>query len=160
MRHTLHLPARILVSVASTGSASLAAIAIPAGVASAATPETVSCTTLLGSTTSLNFSGCTGSGANSSNAGKSPAKGTYTVNTKTQKWSNGKTSVLSFTYKKDTTSKCPKITGDESLGEYSATGKVSGGTAKQMINGAASGSVCIYSKGTATIVKNLGAFKL
>lgn len=160
MRHTLNLPARIVICAALAGSASLAAVAIPAGVASAGTPETVSCTTLLGSTTSLVFSGCTGAGANSSNAGKSPAKGAYTVKTKTQKWSNGKTSVLSFNYKKDTTNKCPKIAGDKALGEYSATGKVTGGSAKQMINGAASGNACIYSKGPVTVVKNLGAFKL
>jgi hypothetical protein len=160
MRHTLNLPTRLLVCAALAGSASLAAVAIPGGVASAATPETVSCTSATGSATSLAFSGCTGTGANATNAGKAPAKGTYTVSSKTLKWSTTKTSILKFTYKKDATSKCPKISGDTSLGEYTATGTVTGGTAKQMVKGAAGGNACIYSKGKATIVKNLGAFKV
>jgi hypothetical protein len=159
MRLTRHLP-RLVACAALAGTASLAVVAIPAGVASATTPETVSCTTLTGSATSLAFSGCTGTGANASNAGKAPAKGTYTVSTKTLKWSTTKTSVLKFTYAKDKTSKCKAISGDKSLGEYSATGTVTGGTAKNMIKGAAKGNACIYSKGSATIVKNLGAFSL
>ena len=56
------------------------------------------------------------------------------------KWSNARTSVLTFKYAKDKTSKCPKITGDTSLGECTATGKVTAGTAKQMVNGAAAGN--------------------
>jgi hypothetical protein len=148
MRLTRHLP-RLVACAALAGTASLAVVAIPAGVASAT-----------GSATSLAFSGCTGTGANASNAGKAPAKGTYTVSTKTLKWSTTKTSVLKFTYAKDKTSKCKAISGDKSLGEYSATGTVTGGTAKNMIKGAAKGNACIYSKGSATIVKNLGAFSL
>ncbi len=160
MRRSLHLPSRLLICAALAGSASVAVAAIPAGVASATAPETVSCTTLAGSATSLTFSGCTGSGANTSNAGKAPAKGVYTVSSKTLKWSDSKTSTLSFKYSKDKTSKCPKITGDTSLGEYTATGKVTKGTAKQMIGGAASGSACIYSAKSSTVVKNYGPFKL
>jgi hypothetical protein len=68
--------------------------------------------------------------------------------------------VLTISYQKDATSKCKAISGDKSLGEYAATGKVTSGTAKQMVGGAAGGSACIYSKGSATIVKNLGAFKV
>lgn len=161
MRHTPQLPTRLLIC-ALAGSASLAAVAIPAGVASAVTPETVSCTTLFGSPSSLAFSGCTGTAANASNAGTPPAKGTYTSSTKTLKWTSGKSSLLAFKYAKDTTSKCVAIKGYTSLGEYSATGSVTGGTALQMKGGAISGSACIY-KNTATkaiVVKNLGPFKL
>jgi hypothetical protein len=162
MRHTPHLPTRLLVFAALAGSASLAAVAIPAGVASAVTPETVSCTTVYGSPSSLAFSGCTGTGANASNAGTPPAKGTYTNSTKTLKWTTGKTSLLAFKYTKDTTSKCVAIKGDKSLGEYAATGSVTGGTALQMKGGATSGSACIYQNTTtkAIIVKNLGPFKV
>jgi hypothetical protein len=163
MRLNRHLPARLLVCAALAGSAALGAVAIPS-VASATTPETVSCTTLSGSATSLAFSGCTGTGANATNAGKAPAKGTLTVSTKTLKWSTNKTSTLTFAYAKDKTSKCPKITGDTSLGEYTATGTVKGGTAAQMVGGKSSGSACVYSKKvgtkTTTVIKNLGAFKI
>jgi len=152
-----------LVCAALAGSASLAAVAIPAGVASATTPETVSCTSVLGTIHVLNFSGCTGTGANASNAGTPPAKGTYTVSTKTLKWSNTKTSLMNFTEKKDATSKCPKPTsGNTSLGEYAAGGSATGGTALQMKGGVISGQVCITknTKTGAISVKNLGAFKV
>lgn len=155
---------RLLVCAVLAGSAPLAALVIPAGVASAVTPQTVSCTTVLATTTglaSLSFSGCTGTGANAINAGKAPSKGTYTFSTDTLKWSNARTSVFAHLFSKSATSTCGVIAADLFIEEVSFTDRVTAGTAKQMIGGAASGKLCVYrTPARQTFVKNLGAFKV
>jgi len=142
----LRVPIRLIVCAAMAGSASLAAVAISGGVASA-TPLTVSCTHLTGTVTSQTLSGCTGGGAIAADAGVAPAHGTNVVATKTVTWGSGKTSKTTYTYA-SVTNNCPALTGyTKDLKEHE-TGHVNtgtaGGTAIGMRGGAFSGYACVY----------------
>ena len=157
-----HLPVRLIVCAAMAGSASLAAAAIPSGIASAA-PLTVSCTHLAGSSTTQTISGCTGTGANSSNAGTPPAHGTTTSNLGTKQatvtWSNKKKTVSSFTYT-SVTNNCPAQSGKSKVTKVHEVGKViaSGTTTLGMVGGATSAYICVYKAnvGGALSVTNMG----
>ncbi len=153
-----HAPIRLLVCAAMAGSAAFAAVALPGAIA-AATPLTVTCTGLTGNATSQHISGCSGSGVTT---GEATATGVQTTSTKTVKWSNGKTSVLSYKYADVKPDACKPPTGYTNYLEVQeiAPSKVSGGTATKLIGGALSGKVCIFKKGTTELVKNLGPLKL
>jgi hypothetical protein len=160
MRHQRTI--RLMVCAALAGSASLAAVAIPGGIATAS-PLTVSCTNLSGSATSQTISGCTGTGAVAADAGVPPAHGTSVVSTKTVTWSNHKTSKETYTYKSSSTANCPAVPKYTKDLRETASGKVTGGSATGMVGGAVSGTVCIYKLTAAPhtlIVKNVGPFKL
>ncbi len=158
-----HLPIRLVVCAAMAGSASIAAVAIPGGIASAS-PLTVTCTTLTGSATSQTISGCTGPGAVSADAGTPPAHGTSKVSTKTITWSNHKTSKESYSYTSSSTANCPSVMGyTKDLRETIKAGsKVVSSTndAAGMVGGALTGTFCVYKKGSTILVRNLGAFKI
>jgi hypothetical protein len=169
MRSTLRVPARLLVCAALAGSAALAAVAIPGGIA-AASPLAVSCTHLSGSATSQHVYGCTGTGAIAADAGPSTgiydgvhgAYGTNVVSTKTITWSNGKTSKTTYTYT-SVTNNCPAVSGYTKFLKEHETGHVNtgtaGGTAVGMRGGTFGGYACVYELTThhATIlVKNDG----
>jgi len=158
MRH--HLFTRLAVCAAVAGSASLAAAVVPGGIASA-TPLSVTCTTMSGTATTQAISGCTGTGAIAADAGTAPAKGTQTTSTKTIKWSNAKTSVLTYTYK-SVTNNCVAPAGYSKFLKESESGKVSGGTATGMVGSLVTGSVCVFKKtvGGTILVKNQGTFKI
>ena len=159
MRH--HLFTRIAVCAAVAGSASLAAAVVPAGIASA-TALSVTCTTMSGTATTQAISGCTGTGAIAADAGTAPAKGTQTTSTKTIKWSNAKTSVLTYTYKPVTPNNCVAPAGYTKFLKEAETGHVSGGTATGMVGSLVTGTACIYKKtvGGTILVKNQGPFKV
>jgi len=158
-----HATSRLLVCAAMAGSA-FAAIAVPGAIAGAA-PLTLTCTTLTGNAVSQTVSGCTGTGAIAADAGTPPAHGVQTTSTKTVKWSNGKTSIIKYTYGTVTPNACPAVTAYTKFLEVTekAGSTVSGGTATGLKGGAVSGKVCIYKK-TATptveLVKNLGVLKI
>jgi hypothetical protein len=144
------LSARLLVCAALAGSASLAAVVVPGGIASA-TPLTVTCTHLSGNASSQMLSGCTGSGASgSSEAGTSPAHGTNVVDTgstSTITWGSGKTSKTTYTFH-SVTNNCATLSGyTKDLKEHESgsvkTGSA-GGTATGMRGGAFSGNACVY----------------
>jgi len=161
MRKTLKLPARILICAAMAGSASAAAIALPGGIASAS-PLAVTCTHLTGSSTAQTISGCTGTGANTANAGTPPAHGKTTSNLSTKKatvtWSNGKKTVSTFTYT-SVTNNCPAVTGKSKVTKVHETGKViaSGTTTLGMVGHATSAYICVYKSSTGALsVTNMG----
>ena len=159
-----HLPVRLAVCAALAGSASLAAVAIPGGVATAS-PLSVTCTTLTGNATSQTISGCTGTGAITADAGTPPAHGTSLVSTKTITWSNHKTTKESYSYTASSTANCPSVSGYAKLlrETIKAGSKVvaSSNDAAGMVGGALTGTFCVYKKGSSTIlVKNLGTFKI
>lgn len=142
------LSARLLVCAVLAGSASLAAVVVPGGIASAI-PLTVSCTHLTGTITSQALSGCTGGGAIAADAGVAPAHGTNVVSTNTVTWGSGKTSKTTYTYT-SVTNNCPALTGyTKDLKEHE-TGHVNtgtaGGTAIGMRGGAFAGYACVYAK--------------
>lgn len=158
-----HYPIRLLVCAALAGSAMIAAVSIPGGIASA-TPLTVTCTTLSGSATSQSLTHCTGGGAIAADAGVSPAHGTNVVSTKTITWGSGKTSKTTYTYT-SVTNNCPALSGYTKSGKYHESGHVNtgtaGGTAVGMRGGTFAGYACAYTKVAAPhnlIVKNLGNF--
>jgi hypothetical protein len=138
------------------GSASLVALAIPGGAASATSPLTVTCTKLTGSNTTQKFSGCSGSGKS-----ETGTTGTSTVakNDKSAsvKWATGKTSTETFTFKKVTPSTCPKLAGETLIEEVSETGTITGGTATGLKGGKVSGKDCVYTKSGKITVNSLGS---
>jgi len=159
-----HLPIRLLVCAAMAGSATLAAVAIPVGVANATGPLTVTCTSLSGSATSQTLTHCTGTGAIAADAGTSPAHGTNVVSTKTVTWGSGKTSKTTYTYA-PVTNNCPALSGYTKFGKYHESGHVNtgtaGGTAVGMRGGVFAGYACAYKLTAAPhtlIVKNMGNF--
>jgi len=161
------LSARLLLCAALAGSASLAAVVVPGGIASA-TPLIVTCTTFTGNATSQAISGCTGGGATSANAGTAPAHGTSLVSTKTITWSNGKKTHETYTYTthSGTANTCLPKTGYTKLYLVVEAGKVlaTGTTTLGMVGGAIKGDSCVYSKkvGTTTtiLVVNKGPYQI
>jgi hypothetical protein len=137
-----HLPVRLLVCGAFlAGSASVAALAIPGGIAGAK-GDSLTCTTISGNATSQTLSGC--SGTASSQTGSS---GTSQVSTKTTTWVTGKTSVESYSYKELTGKKdhCPApAAGYTAVAEVKEKGKVTGGTATLLVGSKIKGTVCVY----------------
>lgn len=157
-----HLPIRLLVCATLAGSASLATVAIPGGVATAS-PLTVTCTSLTGSASTQTVSGCTGTGAIAADAGTPPAHGSSVASTKTITWSNHKTTKTTYTYKAGSDKTCPKVAKYTVTLLENATGKVTGGTATGMVGGAFSGTICVYKLTAAPhtiMVKNKGSFKV
>jgi len=138
--------ARLLICAALAGSASLAAVVVPGGIASA-TPLTVTCTHYSGSSASQAISGCTGTGAIAADAGVAPAHGTSVVSTKTITWSNGKTMKEQYSYVLHTgaANTCPVVALKTKVDLVTETGSViAGGTATGMVGGALSGTICVY----------------
>ncbi len=136
-------PVRLLFCAALVGSASLAAVSVPGGIASAS-PLTVSCTGLTGAPVTWNFSGCTGSGfALTGATGASvPLNATHLKIT----WVTGNTSKV--VYASATTAPstaCPIMSGLFNVGVLHEVGKVVGGTAAGMIGGAFKLKACEYS---------------
>jgi len=161
-----HLATRIVLCAAFAGSASLAALAVPGGVAGATTAKTLSCTTLTGNETTQAISGCTGSGS-SQTGSKGTSKVVNNVSKKSGKatitWtSTKKTSIESYTYTEDTGTKntCAAKSGYAKLAMAVEKGSVTGGTATSLTGGAISGTVCAYSKSSKIYVFNKGAQKL
>ena len=154
-----------MVCAALAGSATLAAVAVPAVDAGAVTPLTVTCTSLTGSATTQKISGCTGNGAIAADAGVAPAKGTSVASTKTITWSNNKKTKTTYTYKAGSDASCPTVAKyTKDLLEV-AKGSVvkSGTTTTGMVGGAFSGTICIYKLTAAPhtlLVKNKGSFKV
>ncbi len=144
-----HLPVRLLACAALAGSASLAAVVIPGGVASAS--STVTCTSLTGNASTQTLSGCSGSG--SSQTGTS---GVSTASTKTVKWKTGKTSVSTYSYKNGSDASCPAVSGYTKDLLENVTGKVTGGTATGLVGGSYKATVCVYKKGSTLLIKNKG----
>jgi hypothetical protein len=161
-----HLATRLVLCAAFAGSASLAAVAVPGGFASATTAKTLSCTTLTGGETTQAISGCSGSGSS-----QTGTKGTSKVvnnlskksGTATITWtSTKKTSIEKYTYTEDTGTKntCAVKSGYTKLAMAVEKGTVTGGTATLLKGGAVSGTVCAYSKSGKISVYNKGAQKL
>ena len=112
-----HLSIRLAICAAAlAGSASVAAVAVPGGIAGAAA-KTVTCTKLTGSGTiskqTISLSGCSGTASGQTG---STGTGTATTNsskksgTASIKWKTGKTSLETYTFKEDTGSSnnCPR----------------------------------------------------
>jgi len=157
-----HSPIRLLICAAIAGSASVAAAAVPGGIASAA-PLHLSCTSLSGSATSQTISGCTGTGAIAADAGTPPAHGVSTgATTSTVKWSNGKTTIMTQTHKVVTPNACVAPAGYTKVSEFLGTDKVTGGTATGLIGSTGGGKICLFKKtvGGTLLVKNLGPFTI
>jgi hypothetical protein len=143
------LPLRLMICAALAASASLTAVIAPGGTATAATvPLTVTCTTLSGGESIQRLSGCTGNGAITADAGKSPARGTSVLSTMMITWSNGKRTHENYTYSvrtmsKDTCAARAKYSKVELVTEQGKVGPV-GTTTKGMIDGPIRANVCVY----------------
>jgi hypothetical protein len=126
------------------GSASVAAAAIPGGIAGAAAVS-VKCTGLTGNETTQAISGCSGKGLSETGAtgtSNGPGTGTATIT-----WSTGNTSDETYTYKLSTgkKDKCPAPgTGYTAVGEVKEKGSVTGGNA--LVGSKLKGTVCVYSQ--------------
>jgi len=158
------LPLRLVLCVVLAGSASLAAVVGPVGMASGATtPLQVTCTSLSGGEVSQTLSGCTGNGAIAADAGTPPAHGTSVVAKRVITWSDGRQTAENYSYKDHTGAGDTCAARKGYTKEYLVTeqGKVAavGTTTKDMIGGLIKATVCVY-KRTATphtiIVVNQG----
>lgn len=165
-----HFPIRLAVCAAAlAGSASLAAVAVPGGIAGAAA-KTLTCTTLTGSGTitkqTIAISGCSGTassqtgtaGTSTVTTNISTKKGTATI-----KWTKTKlTTTESYSYVEDTGSKntCVAKSGYTKLAMAVEKGTVTGGTATSLKTGAVSGTVCAYSKSGKVYIFNKGPVKM
>ena len=160
-----HLPIRLAICAAAlAGSASVAAVAVPGGIAGAAA-KTVTCTKLTGSGTiakqTISLSGCTGTASGQTG---STGSGTATTNsskksgTASIKWKTGKTSVETYTFKEDlgSSNNCPAKTGYTKLAKAIETGKVSSGSATELNGGAVTADACAYSKSGKIYIFNDG----
>jgi hypothetical protein len=159
-----------MIGAALAGSASLIAVAAPAGVASAA-PLTSSCTTLTGVTTATatksteKISGCSGSAKSLTGVSGTIA---VTTNQKTKSgtavvtWATKKTSKETYKFTELTGSKnnCATKSGYTKLAKAVETGKVvAGGTATAMVGGAVTANACAYSKSGKVYIFNQGPVK-
>ena len=151
MRHSVRLT---VCGLLAAGSFSLA-VALPGGIASAAVPK-VTCTTLSGSETAQNLSGCTpttdigaaGTGAISNISETLNAKGTAFTGTATVTWANtnaytetfkGKITYYTATKNKD---KCPAPPSGTPLAEIKQTGTLAG--SGPLNGGKTKGTDCAY----------------
>jgi hypothetical protein len=136
------LPVRVLAIAALASSAGVAMLGGTAG-ASVKPPVTVTCSSLLGSDTQQIQSGCVGS----SSKAKVTTNGISVVNGSdtgaTVYWTNGKTTIVSFSYA-SITNACPTYLGVTATYEEQETATVTGGTAGLSKVSTAPADVCIY----------------
>jgi hypothetical protein len=156
-----HLSMRLAVCAALVGSASLAAVVVPSGVASAAA-LTVSCKTSSGSAStidgndSVKLASCSGSGSGATGPSGS---GTQITNhkqpsgsgTETITWKSKEKTAVSFKYTETesaTTVKadCKAVSGDTAVAVVTSTGSVvaKGTTTTKLIGSKTSGKSCVY----------------
>jgi len=146
---------RFIVSAAVVvGSASLAAGAVPGGIAGAV-PLTVTCPGLSGTPGNWNFSGCAGTAF-----ALTGATGTsIPINPTTLKitWSTSLTSKVVYTSTTAPPSTlCPILPGLTNVGVLKETGKVIGGSAAGMIGGLYKLKACEYSNSAGLISMYVG----
>lgn len=142
-------------------SASLAAIVVPADVASAS-PLTVTCTSIgPASSNLLPIAGCKGTGAVSADAGTSPAHGTATPLLNRITWSNHKTTDSTVkVVSSSNSSLCPSLSGYVFHSWNKLTGRVSGGTAKGMIGANWTETACNYANRSGFFIRYKGSLRL
>ena len=129
--------------------------------ASVAGAKTVkgTCATLSGNAASQTLQNCTDS-TDTGGSGTSTSNETITGNTvsgtTTVDWASGKTSLESFTGKESTgvKDKCMPPAGFSNLAEVKEKGKVTVGTATDLVGGKTKGTVCGYSMGSTILVEN------
>jgi cytochrome oxidase Cu insertion factor (SCO1/SenC/PrrC family) len=150
------LPVRIIAIAALASSAGIAMLGGTAG-AVVKPPVTVTCTGLLGSDTMQIQSGCVGS----SSKAKVTTNGIAVPNSgdtgATVYWTNGKTTILTFSYT-SITSTCPTYLGVAASLEEQETATVTGGTAGLSKVATAPSNVCIYIAGSQIAVVGDGSF--
>jgi hypothetical protein len=155
MRHSV----RLLACGALVGGASLA-MALPGGIALAKAPKPVTgtCTGLSGNATTQTLSGCTDpadtAGGGTSTTTSESVSGTTVTGTDSVTWNSSKTSLESFKGKLESgkKDKCTAPAGDSNVYEVKEKGKVTGGTATDLINGKTKGTVCVYSTASGGLV--------
>jgi len=128
------------------GSAAFAVVA-PGAIAGAkgAKPDKVVCTGFSGTETSQSITGCTGGPAASGTSVPGPVvnnSGTATVT-----WSDGNTSLESFSYtsKSGKADKCSPGAGETNVVEVKEKGSVTGGTETALTGGKVKSTVCVFS---------------
>lgn len=128
------------------------AIALPGGIAAAKQAKAVTgtCSSLSGGATEQTLSGCsdtadTGGGGTSTITSET-ITGNKATSTDTITWNSGLTSVESSsnTLKTGKADKCHPSAGQTNLYEVKEKGRVTGGTATDLINGKAKGTVCVF----------------
>jgi hypothetical protein len=137
------LPVRVLAIAALASSAGIAMLGGTAGARVVKPPVTVTCSQLLGSDTQQIQSGCVGSSSKAKVTTNGIAVVNGSDNGATVYWTNGKTTILSFSYT-TITSTCPTYLGVAASLEEQETATVTGGTAGLSKVATAPSDVCIY----------------
>jgi hypothetical protein len=149
-----------VVAVAATiaGSAAFAAV-LPAAVAGAKAPVTVTCSGLFGQSTAQLQSGCvTHSGAKTTSYGVSVPNGTDTA--ATVYWTNGKTTSVSIGTLTSVTNTCSTFLGYAATLEESTPVTVTGGSSKLTTGVANTELACAYVDGSQVLVTQAASYTL
>jgi hypothetical protein len=135
-------------------------VAMP-GVASAKTkPVTGTCSGLSGNSTSQTLTGCTDpadtGGGGVSTTTSETVTGSTVAGTDSVTWNTSKTSTESFTgaLKSGKGDKCTPTSGQTNLYEVKEKGKVTGGTAADLVGGKTKGTICVFNTSGGIVVQN------
>ncbi len=135
-------------------TASWVAVTVPGGVASAS-PVTVTCSKFTGDKATQKLTGCSGSGKSQTGASGTSVAASNDESA-TIRWATGKTTAEKYSYKGVKPNECPAVSGYKKFLEVTESGSVTGGSATELKGGRVSGKVCIYTKDSSYLLKNLG----
>jgi hypothetical protein len=147
---SVHLPTRLLACAGLALSAGVGAMAVPGDIAGAAV-KTVSCSPS-GPTSFTNdtLSSCTGTDTSQTGGtGVSTAKPGVQPTLRVV-WKTGKTSTISNVDANNVTNNCPSRSGLTKTNKTTFTGKVTGGTATELVKGSWQATICSYQTSPST----------
>lgn len=155
----MHRYLRIAACGSLVGGVALA-LAIPGSAAWAKKPKPVTgtCSSLSGNETSQTLSGCTDpadtGGGGTSTTTSETVSGSTVTGTDSVSWNTSLTSTESFSgkLKSGKADKCTPSSGQTNLYEVKEKGKVTGGSAMDLIGGKTKGTVCVFSTATGGFV--------
>lgn len=149
---------RLIGCGAVVGACSFLTVAAP-GIAGAKTkPVTGSCTSLNGNATSQTLSGCTDpadtGGGGVSTTTSETVSGSTVSGTDSVAWNTSLTSTETFTgkLKSGKADKCTASAGQTNEYEVKEKGKVTGGTATDLVGGKTAGTICVFTTASGGIV--------
>jgi hypothetical protein len=135
--------------VAAVGLTTALVVVVPTLSAGATTKATAKCKTLFGNDTLQSLSGCSKTGGTSTITADALSKVNSDDTGATIYWTNGKTTVETFTYSSPATDTCPSDASGAQGEEITESAKVTGGTAG-LTKGTVSAKtdVCVWTDNT------------
>ncbi len=156
----MHRPITHLLGVAALTGAAALATAVPGGAAAAAKAASGSCASQSGGATVRTLAGCTDTadtgGGGVSTVTSESISGSTVTGTSSIAWDTGLTTLQSFTgsIKSGKSDKCTPSTGQTNLYEVKSKGKVTGGTATDLVGGKTSATTCVFQTSGGVVTTN------